>query len=74
MTLTHLVRCLACVACLTACAPSPGTTQDVRSPSHDYPPPARTTADGEPLGADHKAVTDSAGQPTEPPKKPERGK
>jgi hypothetical protein len=63
-------RCFACAALLAACAPGPGTTQDVRSPSHDYPPPARTTADGEPLGADRKAVTDTAGQPTAPPTPP----
>jgi hypothetical protein len=50
------------ISACTSAAPS----GDVRSPSHDYPPPPRTTADGEVIGADRKPVTDAAGNPQPP--------
>jgi hypothetical protein len=46
---------------LSACAAAPRTAH-FRSPSHDYPAPARTTADGEVLGADRKPITDTLGE------------
>jgi hypothetical protein len=62
-----LVVSLLVSACATT-APS----ADVRSPSHDYPPPPRTTADGEVIGADRKPVTDAVGNTQPPPKEPEK--
>jgi hypothetical protein len=38
-----------------------------RSPSHDYPAPPRTTADGEVLGADRKPIADAIGSTRMPP-------
>ena len=56
---------------LMACAP-PASSADLRSPSHDYPAPPRTTADGEVIGADRKPVTDAIGNARSPARKPER--
>ena len=65
----HLGWTLGAAVSLAACAPA-STATDIRSPSHDYPAPARTTADGEVLGADRKPVTDAVGN-SGPPKKSE---
>ncbi len=61
----------AAVLALGACAP-PAASADLRSPSHDYPAPPRTTADGEVLGADRKPVTDAIGNARAPSRKPKR--
>jgi hypothetical protein len=55
---------------LVGCAPRVNTAAPLRSPSHDYPPPPRTTADGEILGADRKPITDAIRNTLPPP--PER--
>jgi hypothetical protein len=60
-----LAACTGALA-LSGCATPPHAAQ-VRSPSHDYPPPARTTADGEVLGADRKPITDTLSE-RHPPK------
>jgi hypothetical protein len=57
---------------LAACAPR-ASSAELRSPSHDYPAPPRTTADGEVIGADRKPVTDAAG-PAQPPAKKQETK
>jgi hypothetical protein len=50
---------LICIAwCLAGCTP-PAKSAQYRSPSHDYPPPPLTTADGEVIGADRRPVTDA---------------
>lgn len=56
---------------LVACAPRAGSAE-LRSPSHDYPAPPRTTADGEVIGADRKPVTDAIGNARPPARKPEQ--
>lgn len=56
---------------VAACAPPAGSAE-VRSPSHDYPAPPRTTADGEVIGADRKPVTDAIGNTRPPARKPEQ--
>jgi hypothetical protein len=53
------------------CAPR-ATSAELRSPSHDYPAPARTTADGEVIGADRKPVTDAIENTRPPARKPEQ--
>jgi hypothetical protein len=62
----------AAVLCFAGCAARPSAA-DLRSPSHDYPAPPRTTADGEVLGADRKPVTDAIGNTRPPERKPEPG-
>jgi len=52
-------------ASLAACAPPPHTAP-FRSPSHDYPPPAPTTADGETIGANRKPVSDTLAERNPP--------
>jgi hypothetical protein len=54
-----------------ACAPR-ASSAELRSPSHDYPAPARTTADGEVIGADRKPVTDAIDSTRPPAHKPEQ--
>ena len=62
---------LICVAaCLAGCTP-PATSAQYRSPSHDYPPPPMTTADGEIIGADRKPDTDAI-RGSRPPAEEER--
>jgi hypothetical protein len=58
---------------LAGCAPR-ADSAELRSPSHDYPAPPRTTADGEVLGADRKPVTDAIDSTRPPERKPEPGK
>ena len=62
---------VACTLLVTACVNAPHTPQ-FRSPSHDYPPPPRTTADGEVLGADRKPITDRLGEGRKPGKEVKR--
>ena len=75
MSLRQLEALLAIAAVLgvAGCAPR-ANSAELRSPSHDYPAPARTTADGEVLGADRKPVTDAVGNTRPPERKPEPGK
>jgi hypothetical protein len=70
MSPTTFTAC-ACALVLCACARAPRSAE-LRSPSHDYPPPARTTADGEVLGADRKPITDTLGERHPPAKAKER--
>jgi hypothetical protein len=56
----------ACGLALAACGP-PRAAAGFRSPTHDYPPPPRTTADGEVLGADRKPIADTLGGSRPPP-------
>ena len=59
-----LNACLYALA-VSGCAPVTHTAQ-FRSPSHDYPSPARTTADGEVLGADRKPIADRLAEQNPP--------
>ena len=61
----------AAALCAAACAQR-ATSTELRSPSHDYPAPPRTTADGEVIGADRKPVTDAIGNTRPPARKPEQ--
>jgi len=71
VTSRQLTTSLAMAAlCVAACAPR-ATSAELRSPSHDYPAPPRTTADGEVIGADRKPVTDAIGNTRPPARKPE---
>jgi hypothetical protein len=52
----RLLALLLGCSCLFGCAQS--SSPPVRSPSLDYAPPAPTTADGEPVGADRRGPAD----------------